>query len=365
MDIGPDQLLSPVCVLFFTHRLAAASYSVVIADGVILTRAHMQRRHFIVLLAGAAALWPLAAYAQQAAKLYRVGILSPELPPPGFLDAFRQGLRELGYVEGRDITLEVRNAEGYSQRLGALANILAELKVDLILALNTPSVQAAKKATVTIPIVMTQIADPLKSGLVTSLTRPGGNVTGMSFKVDELTGKGLALIKEAFPSLTRVAVLWYTPNPGADIAVSAIKAASRELGLELMLLPVRGQADLVAAFQTASRSRTEALIVLADVVATQHRDEILNLAATHSLAVISQYRAFAEAGALLAFGPNASAMYRRAAYYVDRILKGANAGDLPVEQATKFDLVVNLKTAKTLGVTIPPSLLARADKVIE
>ena len=307
-------------MLFFTHRLAATSYSVVIADGVILTRAHMQRRHFIVLLAGAAALWPLAAYAQQAAKLYRVGILSPELPPPGFLDAFRQGLRELGYVEGRDITLEVRNAEGYSQRLGALANILAELKVDLILALNTPSVQAAKKATVTIPIVMTQIADPLKSGLVTSLTRPGGNVTGMSFKVDELTGKGLALIKEAFPSLTRVAVLWYTPNPGADIAVSAIKAASRELGLELMLLPVRGQADLAAAFQTASRSRTEALIVLADVVATQHRDEILNLAATHSLAVISQYRAFAEAGALLAFGPNDSAMYRRAAYYVDRIL---------------------------------------------
>jgi putative tryptophan/tyrosine transport system substrate-binding protein len=352
-------------VLFFTHRLAATSYSVVIADGVILTRAHMQRRHFIVLLAGAAALWPLAAYAQQAAKLYRVGILSPELPPPGFLDAFRQGLRELGYVEGRDITLEVRNAEGYSQRLGALANILAELEVDLILALNTPSVQAAKKATVTIPIVMTQIADPLKSGLVTSLSRPGGNVTGLSFKVDELAGKGLALIKEAFPSLTRVAVLWYTPNPGADIAVSAIKAASRELGLELMLLPVRGQADLVAAFQTASRSRTEALIVLADVVATQHRDEILNLAATHSLAVISQYRAFAEAGALLAFGPNASAMYRRAAYYVDRILKGANAGDLPVEQATKFDLVVNLKTAKTLGVTIPPSLLARADKVIE
>jgi len=352
-------------VLFFTHRLAATSYSVVIADGVILTGAHMQRRHFIVLLAGAAALWPLAAYAQQAAKLYRVGILSPELPPPGFLDAFRQGLRELGYVEGRDITLEVRNAEGYSQRLGALANILAELKVDVILALNTPSVQAAKKATVTIPIVMTQIADPLKSGLVTSLSRPGGNVTGLSFKVDELAGKGLALIKEAFPSLTRVAVLWYTPNPGADIAVSAIKAASRELGLELMLLPVRGQADLVAAFQTASRSRTEALIVLADVVATQHRDEILNLAATHSLAVISQYRAFAEAGALLAFGPNASAMYRRAAYYVDRILKGANAGDLPVEQATKFELVINLKTAEALNLTIPQSILLPATEVIE
>jgi putative ABC transport system substrate-binding protein len=325
----------------------------------------MQRRDFIRLLGGAAALWPFAALAQQAVKLHRIGILSPELPPPGFLDAFRQGLRELGYVEGRDIALEVRNAEGYSQRLAALANILAELKVDVILALNTPSVQAAKKATVTIPIVMTQIADPLKSGLVTSLSRPGGNVTGMSFKVDELSGKGLALLKETFPSLSRVAVLWYQPNPGADIAVGAIKAASRELGLELLLLPVHGSGDLIGAFQAATRARVEALIVIEDVVATRHRVEILNLAATHSLAVVSQYRAFAEAGALLAYGPNTSAMYRRAAYYVDRILKGANAGDLPVEQPTKFDLVINLKTAKALGVTIPPALLARADEVIE
>src|SRR5262247_3757134 len=202
------------------------------------------RREFITLLGGAAVAWPLTAGAQQGAKLYRIGILSPELPPPGFLEAFRQGLRELGYAEGRDIALEVRNAEGYSQRLGALANNLAELKVDVILALNTPSVQAAKKATVTIPIVMTQIADPLKSGLVTSLSRPGGNVTGMSFNVEELSGKGLALLREAFPSLSRVAVLWYAPNPGADNAVSAIKAASRELGLELLLLPVHSQGQL-------------------------------------------------------------------------------------------------------------------------
>ena len=357
--------MSSVCVKLFTQKSKVTSYNLLIADGVVLTGTRMQRRDFITLLCGAAALWPFAAYPQQRAKLYRIGVLSPELPPPGFLDAFRQGLRELGYVEGRDIALEVRSAEGYSQRLGALANILAELKVDVILALNTPSVQAAKKATVTIPIVMTQIADPLKSGLVTNLSRPGGNVTGMSFKVDELSGKGLALLRETFPSLSRVAVLWYAPNPGADNAVSAIKAASRELGIELLLLPVHGQGELITAFQTASRSRAEVLIVLADVVATRHRDEILNLAATHSLAVISQYRAFAEAGALLAFGPNTAAMYGQAAHYVDRILKGANAGDLPVEQATKFDLVVNLKTAKTLGVTIPPSLLARADKVIE
>jgi len=258
----------------------------------------MQRRDFIALLCGAAAAWPLAAYAQQAAKLYRIGILSPDLPPPGFLDAFRQGLGEFGYIEGQNIALEVRSAEGYSQRLAALANHLAELKVDVILAVNTSSAQAAKKAS-------------------------------------------------------------------ATIAVGAIKAASRELGLGLLLLPVRGPADFVGAFQAAARGRVEALMVIDDVVTTQHRDEILKLAATHSLAVVSQYRAFAEAGALLAYGPNTSTMYRRAAYYVDRLLKGADAGNLPVEQPTEFDLVINLKTANALGVTIPPSLLARADLVIE
>jgi putative ABC transport system substrate-binding protein len=325
----------------------------------------MQRRAFITLLGGSAVAWPLIARAQQAAKLRRIGILSPELPPPGFLEAFRQGLRELGYVEGQNIAFEIRSAEGYGQRLAALANHLVELKVDVIVAVNTQSVQAAKKASTTIPIVMTRIADPVKSGLVRSLSKPGGNITGLSFMVDELSGKRLALLKEAFPSVSRVAVLWYEANPGADIAVGAIKAASRELGLGLLLLPVHGSADLVGAFQAAARGRVEALIVIDDVVTTQHRVEILNLAATHSLAVVSQYRAFAEAGALLAYGPDTSTMYRRAAYYVDRILKGADAGDLPVEQATKFDLAINLKTAKALGVTIPPTLLARADEVIE
>jgi putative tryptophan/tyrosine transport system substrate-binding protein len=325
----------------------------------------MQRREFITLLGGAAVAWPLGARAQQAVKLHRIGILSPDIPPPNFLDAFRQGLHELGYVEGRNIAFEVVSAEGYSQRLAPLANELVRRKVDVVLGINTPSVQAAKKASATIPIVMTRIADPVKSGLVTSLSRPGGNITGLSFMVDELSGKRLALLKEAIPSVSRVAVLWYEPNPGADIAVGAIKAASRELGLQLLLLPVHKPADLNAAFQAAARDRVEALVVVDDVVTTQHRFEILNLAATHSLAVVSQYRAFAEAGAFLAYGPNTSAMYRRAAYYVDRILKGANAGDLPVEQPIKFDLVINLKTAKALGVTIPPTLLARADEVIE
>ena len=323
------------------------------------------RREFITLLGGVAVALPLTVSAQQAPKLNRIGILSPDLPPPGFLEAFRQGLRELGYVEGQNIAFEIRSAEGYSQRLAALANHLVELKVDVILAVNTSSVQAAKKASATIPIVMTRIADPVKSGLVRSLSKPGGNITGLSFMVDELSGQRLALLKEAFPSVSRVAILWYEPNPGSNIAVGAIKAASRELGLELLPLPVRGPADLIAAFQAATRGRAEALIVIDDVVTTQHRAEILKLAATHSLAVVSQYRAFAEAGALLAYGPNTITMYRRAAYYVDRILKGADAGDLPVEQPTKFDLVINLNTAKALGVTIPPSLVARADKVIE
>ena len=323
------------------------------------------RREFITLLGGAVVARPLGARAQQAVKLYRIGILSPQVPPPEFLEAFRQGLRERGYVEGQTIAFEVRSAEGYSQRLAVLANELVRLKVDVIVAINTPSVQAAKKASATIPIVMTRIADPVKSGLVGSLSRPGGNITGLSFMVDELSGKRLALLKDTLPGVSRVAVLWYEPNPGADIAMGAIKAASRELGLELLLLPMHGPADLIGAFQAATRGRVQALIVIDDVVTTQHRVEILNLAATHSLAVVSQYKAFAEAGALLAYGPSLSAMYRRTAYYVDRILKGANAGDLPVEQSTKSDLVINLKTAKALGVTIPPSLLARADEVIE
>jgi|SoiMethySBSTD1v2_1073268.scaffolds.fasta_scaffold15519_3 putative tryptophan/tyrosine transport system substrate-binding protein len=325
----------------------------------------LRRREFIALLIGTLVAWSHSALAQQTVKHYRIGILSPDLPPPGFLEAFRQGLGELGYVEGQDVAFEVRSAEGYSQRLAALANHLVELKVNVIIAINTPSVQAARKASATIPIVMTRVADPVKSGLVSSLSRPGGNITGLSFRVDELSGKRLALLKEASPSVSRVAVLWFEPNPGADIAVGAIKAASRELGLQLLLLPVLGPADLIGAFEAATRGRVEALIVVDDVVATQHRVEILSLATAHSLAVVSQYKAFAEAGALLAYGPSTSAMYRRAAYYVDRILKGANVGDLPVEQPTKFDLVVNLKTAKALGLAIPPSLLARADEVIE
>jgi ABC-type uncharacterized transport system substrate-binding protein len=324
----------------------------------------MRRREFIALLGGLASV-PLIAEAQQAAKLYRIGILSPERTPPEYFEAFRQGLSELGYIEGQNIAFEVRSAEGYGQQLTILADQLVKSKVDAILAINTPSVQAARKASTTMPIVMMRTADPVKSGLVTSLSRPGGNITGLGSLVDELTGKRLALLKEALPNISKVAVLWYARNPGSDIVVDAMKAPSRDLSLKLMLLPVHGPDELIGAFQTASRGQVEAIIVIEDSVATRNTVEILSLAAKNSLAVVSQYKAFAEAGAILAYGPNASAMYHRAAYYVDRILKGTNAGDLPVEEPSKFDLVINLKTAKMLGVTIPESLLLRADEVIE
>ena len=325
----------------------------------------MRRREFITFVGGAAAAHVTSAHAQPAVKLYRIGILSPERPPPEFLETFRRGLRELGYVEGQNVALEIRSAEGYGQRLAVLANQLVALKVDVIVAINTPSVQAAKKASETIPIVMTRVADPVKSGLVPSLSRPGGNITGSSFMVDELSGKRLALLKEAIPSVSRVAVLWFEPNSGSANTVDAMKAASRELGVELLLLPVLGPTDLIGAFQAAIRGRVEGLIVVEDAVADKNMGEIMKLAATHSLAVVAHYKAFAEAGALLAYGPSLSGMYRQSAYYVDRILKGANAGDLPVERATKFDLIINLKTAKAVGVTIPPTLLVRADEVIE
>jgi putative ABC transport system substrate-binding protein len=324
----------------------------------------MRRRDFISFVGGAAA-WPLAAQAQKVDKIYLIGILAPERQPAAYLEIFRQGLRELGYVEGQNMTFAVRSAEGYSQQLAALANELVGRKVDVILAINTPVSAGRQEGKRDGSVCMMRTADPVKSGLVRSLSKPGGNVTGLTSIVDELSGKRLALLKEAFPGVSRVAVLWFEPNPGSEIAVDALKVASRKLGLELLPLPVHGQADLIKAFQTATRSRVQALIVIEDSVATKYRGEILNLAATHSLPAISQYKAFAEAGALLAYGPSPSEMYRRAAYYVDRILKGANAGDLPVEQPTKFDLVINMKTARALGVTIPPTLLTSADELIE
>src|SRR5262249_37486047 len=236
----------------------------------------MRRREFIALVGGLATA-PLVAKAQQAEKLYRIGILSPERPPPELLEAFQQGLRELGYVEGKNVAFEIRASEGYGQELAALASQLVGLKVDVILAVNTPGALTARNATTTIPIVITRVADPLESGLVSSLSRPGGNITGLSFMSTDISGKRLALLKEMLPSVSRVAALWDQRNPGASMIVDAMKAPSRRLGLELLLLPIQGPSDLIGAFQTAKSGRVEALTVVDDVVITSHRIEILSL----------------------------------------------------------------------------------------
>jgi len=325
----------------------------------------MDRRRFLLTsLAGALAA-PLGAGAQQAGKVYRIGVLSPDSPPPGLFEAFQERLRELGYVEGKNIVIESRHAGGKNERLAALADELIGLMVDVILAVNTPAAQAAKKATAAIPIVITRVADPVKSGLVPSISRPGGNITGLSFLPEALSAKQLQLLKEALPGVSRVAAMSYAGNPGAAIVVKGMEAASAQLGLQLLLVSVQNPGDFLGAFETVARNRAEALVVVDDAMVTRYRVEILRLAGKHSLPVISLYKPFVEAGGLIAYGASTLDMYRHAADYVARILKGAKPAELPIEQPTKFELIINIRTAKALGLTIPPSLLVRADQLIE
>ena len=310
---------------------------------------------------------PLLAGAQQPAKVPRVGWLvygspSPESSP--VLDeALRQGLRELGYVDGRNIAIEYRYAEGRPERLPGLAADLARLKVDLIIAGGGDVAKVAREATGTIPIVMMNSEDPVRAGLVASLARPGGNVTGVTFIFDELAGKRLELLKEAVPGISRIAVIWNTAH--ADYELREMQAAARALGVQLQSLELRAPSELDGAFQAASRGRAEALAVVPSRLTAFRRIRIVELAAKSRLPVISGWREFAEAGALLTYGPNRLEGSRRAASYVDKILKGAKPADLPVEQPTRFELIVNLKTAKALGLTIPPSVMVRADQVIQ
>jgi putative ABC transport system substrate-binding protein len=292
----------------------------------------------------------VVAQAQQARQGHHIGVLLYDGVPPGLLEAFQAGLHELGYVEGKNIALEVRNAQGKHEQLAALAEELVRLKVDLILAVNTPAALAAKAATTTIPIVITRVANPVETGLVASLARPGGNVTGVSSMHAELSAKRIELLKEILP--------------GQAPQIAELELASAQMGLAFLPLPVRGPSDFPGAFQAATRARAEALFVLDDTTVTQHRAEILRLAAHHALPVVSRYKEFAEAGGLMAYGPSLRPVYRRPAYYVDRILKGAAPSDLPVEQPMDFDLVLNLQTAQVLGLTIPPNLLFQANEVI-
>jgi putative tryptophan/tyrosine transport system substrate-binding protein len=312
---------------------------------------------------------PLAADAQQAATTARIGYLVPNMAnSPHLHEAFRQGMRDLGYVEGRNLTIEYRDAAGKLERLPALAAELVASKVDVIVATATPHTLAAKQATKTIPIVFTALADPVTSGLVTSLARPGGNVTGVSFLAPELVGKRLELLKQAVPGIRRVAVLWPpgdVPERTARDLLKGAELAARALGLRLQLVEARGPADFDLAFSKMTTERADALSVLTGAMLFSERRRLAELAEKARLPAVYPWREGADAGGFMAYGPNVADLYRRAATYVDKILRGAKPGDLPIEQPTKFELVINMRTAKALGLTIPRSLLLRADQMIE
>jgi putative tryptophan/tyrosine transport system substrate-binding protein len=327
----------------------------------------LERRTLLGVIAGGLLAAPLAAEAQQAGKVARIGYLTSGsyTTAPHLVEAFLQGLRDLGYVEGQNIVIEQRYADGKAERLPGLAAELVNLKVDVIVASGTPAPLAAKNATKTIPIVMASAGDPVGTGLVASLARPGGNVTGQSTLTPELGRKRVQLVREVLPGVSRVAVLWNAANPYTVLLVREIEAAARALGVQVQSLEVRGPDDFENVLPAAISSRAGALIVVDDPLTVSRRMQIANFAARNRLPAMYGFKEFADAGGLIAFGANLPAMYRRVATYVDKILKGAKPADLPVEQPTKFDLVINLKAAKALGLTIPPSLLQRADQVIE
>ena len=323
----------------------------------------MKRREFIGLLGGAAA-WPLTARAQQAVgKIVTIGVLAIEPWPP--IDTFRQALNNLGYIEGKNVRFEYRYAEGYNERLPELANDLADLNVDVIVTWGTDAVLAAKQATTTTPIVMGTIGDPLGSGVVTNLARPGGNVTGSSSRAAELESKRLELLKEAVPGLSRVAILFNPTNHYMPLALQSARKGAQMLHVSLAIYEVRDTTTLDAAFVTLTKDRPDALMVPADTFLVSQRSRIAQFAIENKLPSVYTFREYIEAGGLIAYTPNYHDLFRRAASYVDKILKGAKPGELPIGQPTKFQLVINLKTAKALGLVIPRALLVGADQVIE
>ncbi|WP_186294092.1 ABC transporter substrate-binding protein [Bradyrhizobium guangdongense] len=329
----------------------------------------MRRREFITLLGSTAATWPLAAGAKQpAARVYRVGYLAIASRERTLqnIRAFEEGLRSLGYRIGENAVIEYRFADGEMGRLAALATNLVGLGVDVIVSGNNVTTVAAMKATTTIPIVMTNSAEPVSAGFVASLARPGGNVTGFSSEPgDEINGKRLEFLKDTLPKLSRVGILWnpdFTPNQDR---LTSVREATEALGLTVVRAEARGPEALEQAFATMTRERAQGLVVLSDGVLFNHRGLIGGMAVRNRLPAISAVREYAEAGLLLSYGIDLPDQFRRSAVFIDKIFNGAKAGDLPVERPTKFELVINQKTAKALGLTVPPAMLAQADVVIE
>jgi putative ABC transport system substrate-binding protein len=326
----------------------------------------MKRREFITLLGGAAAIWPAAAHAQQSERVRRIGFLGPA-PAAGYssrVDALRTGLRELGYIEGKNILIEYRWADAVDQLPEFVAELI-HMKVDLIFAGSSTYVEPARRATKIIPIVFAVHADPVGIGHVASLSHPGGNITGLTMLLTDLAAKELEILKEAVPHATRIGIVWNPTTPSHAIALPAVKAAGEKLGVMLQIEPVSRVEELGGAFVTMARERIDAFLVVASPFSFSQRVPLAELALKHRLPGMFGTKENVEVGGLMSYAADLNDLFRRAATYVDKILKGVKPADLPVEQASKYELVINLKTAKALGLEVPPTLLARADEVIE
>jgi len=323
----------------------------------------IRRREFITLLGGAAAAWPLAARAQQTGKVWRMGFIAHG--HESFYDALFEGLREYGYGEGRNLIVERRYARGQAERFKEFAAEMVRLNVDVIIVVTTPAALAVMNATKTIPIVHPNAIDPLNTGLIASLAHPVGNLTGGAQLTAEVSAKRLEILKKMVPGLSRATTLWNPANPALVFSWKETQGAARALGLTLQSHEVQGPKDFAAAFAMIADERPDALLVLQDAVTMQQRNEIIDFAIQKRLPSMFQEKGWAVAGGLISYGENLPSMYRLAAYFVDRIFHGAKPADLPVEQATKFDMILNLKTAKAIGLTIPDSILVLADEVIE
>jgi putative tryptophan/tyrosine transport system substrate-binding protein len=331
----------------------------------------MRRREFITFLGGAAAAssiaCPLAAYAQQAGRIPRVGFMgnSTAALEANLVGPFRDGLREFGYEEGRNIAIEYRWAEGHYERFPALVAELIAQKVDVMVTAGTPATLAVKAATTSVPLVMVAVGDPVGTGIVASLGRPGGNITGLSSIAPELEGKRLELLRELIPNLSHIAVLWNPINPFHVTSLKQVRDAAALLRMRVQSVEVRASEDIDRALAAITSERPGALLILADRVFLHDRKRLMDFATQNRLPGVYAYRELVEAGGLMSFGPNYADMHRRAANYANKILKGAKPADLPVEQPTKFELFINVKAAKAIGLTIPESFLLRADEVIE